>query len=181
MNEENGFGILVDAFIRLKKNAEFSSTKLILTGGKTDDDTPYISKQIKKLERNKLLDYVEFIEFGDKCKTSSMENFFKKISVLSVPVVNGEAFGLYQLEALASGIPVVQPALGAFPEIVETSNGGAIYSPNTAEALCEKWEEILPDTSGLNTWSSNGRRAVEEVYNLRKTSAQLVEIYKKSM
>jgi glycosyltransferase involved in cell wall biosynthesis len=179
MNEENGFGILIDAFIKLKKNPEFSSTRLILTGGKTDDDKPYISKQIKKLERQNIIDYVEFIEFGDKCSTSNMESFFDKISILSVPVVNGEAFGLYLLEAMASGIPVVQPALGAFPEIVKASNGGAIYSPNSADALCEKWQEVLQDTSRLDSLSHNSRKAVEEIFNLHRTTAQLVEIYRK--
>lgn len=179
MNEDNGFGILVDAFIRLKKNPRYSSTKLIITGGKTGDDKPYIAEQIKKLQKSKLLDYIEFIEFGEKCKTYNMDHFFKKISVLSVPVVNGEAFGLYLLEALASGIPVVQPALGAFPEIVTASNGGSVYSPNTAAALCEKWEEVLGDTDRLNTLSKHGRQAVEELFNLKKTTAQLVEIYSK--
>ncbi|HAQ38761.1 MAG TPA: hypothetical protein DCQ58_09665 [Saprospirales bacterium] len=179
MNEDNGFGILIDAFIRLKKNPEFSTTKLILTGGKTADDTSYIASQIRKLKKNKLLDFVEFIEFGDKCSSSSMDNFFRKISILSVPVVNGEAFGLYQLEALASGIPVVQPALGAFPEIVQASNAGAVYSPNSDEALADKWQEVLTDPEMIHSMGLNGRRAVEEVFNLHKTTAQLVEIYLK--
>lgn len=176
MNDENGFGIVIDAFIKLKNNPAFSSTKLILTGGKTDDDSHYITQQITKLEKQNLLEYVEFI---DDFKTSALPLFFKKISVLSVPVIQGEAFGLYLLEALASGIPIVQPALGAFPEIVETSKAGAIYSPNTADALSKKWDEILGDTSTLNRLSINGRKSVEEIYNLNKTTTQLVEIYKK--
>ncbi len=179
MNEENGFGILIDAFIRLKQNPAFASVKLVLTGGKTGDDNKFISKQLQKLKKNSLSEQVEILDFGDKCTTDTLEVFFDKISVLSVPVVHGEAFGLYLLEAMASGIPLVQPAVGAFPEIVETSNAGYIYSPNTADALCDKWAEVLQDKDNLNTSGDNGRRAVEDIFNLRKTTAQLVEIYVK--
>ena len=71
--------------------------------------------------------------------------FFKRISVLSVPVRLGEAFGLYLLESMASGVPVVQPALGAFPEIIEVSGGGITYKPNTPEKLAEALAGILND------------------------------------
>ncbi len=174
MNEENGFEILVDAYIILKAKSEFSSLKLILTGGKTADDNKFVEKQIKKLEKNNVLQYVEFI---DDFRTSVLDEFFKKITVLSVPVLNGEAFGLYQLESLASGIPIVQPDLAAFPEIVEISKAGAIYKPNTSVALAEKLSEVLSDQTSLNQMSLNGRKAVEEKFNLKVSTKKLVEVY----
>ncbi len=175
LNEENGFGILVDAFIKLKSKPEFANAKLILTGGKTADDNSFVDKQIKKLQKNKILNDVEFIE---DFRTLALEKFFGKLSILSVPVINGEAFGLYQLESLASGIPIVQPNIGAFPEIVAASEGGVIYSPNTADALAEKLDEVLSDPAKLHRLSINGRKAIEEKFNLNKTTEQLVEIYK---
>lgn len=174
MNEENGFEILVDAFLKLKAKPKFSDLKLILTGGKTSDDNKFIQKQIKKLEKNNVLHYVEFI---DDFRTSVLEEFFKNITVLSVPVLNGEAFGLYQLESLASGIPIIQPDLAAFPEIVEISKAGAIYKPNTSDALAEKLAEVLSDQASLNQMSLNGRKAVEEIFNLKVSTKRLVDIY----
>lgn len=174
MNEENGLEILIDAFIILKTKPEFSSLKLILTGGKTADDNKFIQKQIKKLEKSNVLQYVEFI---DDFRTSVLAQFFKKITLLSVPVLNGEAFGLYQLESLASGIPIVQPDLAAFPEIVEMSKAGAIYKPNTSVALAEKLAKVLSDKSNLKQMSLNGRKAVEEIFNLKVSTKRLVEIY----
>ena len=63
--------------------------------------------------------------------------------MVSVPVRNGEAFGIYLLECMASGVPVVQPALGAFPEIVELAGGGVIYEANTPEALAGSLEILI--------------------------------------
>ena len=45
----------------------------------------------------------------------------KSLDVLSVPTVYQEPKGLYVLEALANGIPVVQPRHGAFPELLEAT------------------------------------------------------------
>ena len=40
-----------------------------------------------------------------------------QLDVLSVPTTYREPKGLYVLEAMANGVPVVQPRHGAFPEI----------------------------------------------------------------
>jgi glycosyltransferase involved in cell wall biosynthesis len=106
-----------------------------------------------------------------------LQDFFKSTTVLSVPVLNGEAFGLYQLEALASGVPLVQPELGAFPEIIKATGGGVIYKPNTARALADKLADVLSDPSKLELMSLAGRKAVEEYFDCRVLSEKMVDIY----
>jgi glycosyltransferase involved in cell wall biosynthesis len=173
--EENGFEVLVDAFILLKKNPDFVNVKLKATGGQTGDDKEFIHKQINKLKQNNI--YGDF-EITHDFTQSALQDFFKSTTVLSVPVLNGEAFGLYQLEALASGVPLVQPELGAFPEIIKATGGGVIYKPNTAEALAEKLAEVLSDPDKLETMSLAGRNAVVEKFDCGKLSEKMVEIYK---
>lgn len=175
MNEENGFEIVIDGFIKLKKNISFKNAKLRLSGGKTSDDKKFINKQVRKLKRNGIFDDVEFVKNFD---IESLKYFFKNLTLLSVPVLKGEAFGLYQLEALASGVPLVQPALGAFPEIAEITNAGVTYEPNTAEALAEKWEEVLSNQGRLIQMSKNGRNAIVNNLNGQTLSNKMVEIYK---
>ncbi|NIP97605.1 MAG: glycosyltransferase family 4 protein, partial [Akkermansiaceae bacterium] len=49
------------------------------------------------------------------------EEFLRGLSILSVPVTFPEAFGLYVVEAMASGVPVVQPDTAAFPEVISAT------------------------------------------------------------
>jgi len=174
--EDNGFGVLVDAFILLKSRRGFENLKLHATGGMTGDDKHFFNDQLKKLQKAGLSGDIHVFEnFG----TADLHTFFKSVSVLSVPVLKGEAFGLYQLEALASGVPLVQPALGAFPEIIEATHGGLLYEPNTPEALATSLASIINDRAGLQQLGANGRKAVEDKFNYATLTAKMLEVYKK--
>ncbi len=176
LNAENGFEIVIDAFIKLRANGNYNNVKLKITGGSTGDDKSFIKKQLRKLKQNNLLNDVIFENAyeGDEKKT-----FLTSLSILSVPVLNGEAFGLYQLEAMASGTVVVQPKLGAFPEIVESTGGGLIYEPNNPEALAEAWNELLSNHDKLLTLSRQGRKSVEENYNMHALIKKMTVVYNK--
>ncbi len=173
-NEENGFGMLVDAFIHLKDTTRYKNARLRVTGGKTSDDNAFLKKQFRKLKRK---GYLDDLDFKDDFQNIAGTDFFKGLTVLSVPVLKGEAFGLYQLESLASGIPLVQPALGAFQEIAETTAGGVVYSPNSPESLAGKWAEVFDDQQGILEMSRNGRKAVEEKFNIVELTNRMISIY----
>lgn len=174
INDENGFEILVDAFIKLKQNPAFEMLKLKATGGMTGDDTRFLNRQIKKLKQKGI---IGDFEIQPDFSQAALIDFFRSITVLSVPVLKGEAFGLYQIEALASGIPLVQPALGAFPEIINASDGGLIYEPNTPETLAETLAEVLLNPARLEAMSLAGRKAVEEQFDCSVLSQKMVSIY----
>ena len=175
LNEENGFGIVVDAFIQLKREMDLCNCKLKLTGGSTGDDKRYIKKQISKLKSAGLLEEVAFL---DQYEGEEKRRFLSSLSVLTVPVLNGEAFGLYQLEAMASGTPIVQPALGAFPEIVEATGGGKLFSPNTSDALCQVLKTILTDEDQLRTLAERGRAGVLEKFDLKTLVDKMIGVYR---
>jgi glycosyltransferase involved in cell wall biosynthesis len=175
MCHENGFDILVDAFIQLRKISGFEDVKLIATGGSTGVDAKYIKEIRKKLTIEKLDTQVEFIE---DFLESGRKAFFSKVSVVSVPVRNGEAFGMYLLESMASGVPVVQPALGAFPEIVNLSGGGIVYQLNTPETLCDALAGLLSDPEKLSSLSENARKGVEIQFNIQDHANEMINVYR---
>jgi glycosyltransferase involved in cell wall biosynthesis len=165
---------VVDAFINLKKSPGFEDVKLIATGGSTGDDVKFIKEQKRKIKENGLSDDFEIVhEFEEE----SIHNFFEKVSLVSVPVRNGEAFGMYLLESMASGVPVVQPALGAFPEIVEAAGGGTVYSPNSPEKLSESWAELLTDSEKLEKLSRAGYEGTKEKFNIHNHAKEIITLY----
>lgn len=174
MCHENGFDIVIDAFINLKKKPGFEDVKLIATGGSTGDDNKFIKEQKRKIRDNKLEGSFEIMpEFeGD-----DRHNFFKQVSLISVPVRIGEAFGMYLLESMASGVPVVQPALGAFPEIVQISGGGVNYMPNNPEKLSETWAELLVNPEKLEELSLAGVKGTIEKFNIHNHAAEIIGLY----
>jgi len=176
MNAENGLDILVDAFILLKKEERFSDVHLHITGGWTGDDIHYIKEQKAKLVSAGIR---SFAHFWEGFEIEHRTHFLKRVQLMSVPVRNGEAFGIYLSEAMASGIPVVQPNLGAFPDIVNTAGGGIIYEPNTPEALCKALQNLLDDQPLINKLSIEARKSVEEHFDINTQAEKMIAVYQK--
>lgn len=171
---ENGLDILTDAFILLKEQPGYEDVELIITGGRTGDDAVYLKQIRKKLRKNNLLSSVDFHK---NFEGDGREAFFGKASVISVPVRNGEAFGIYIAESLASGIPVVQPDLGAFPEVLAKTGGGTIYRENTPEALSSALKQLLDDPARLSRLSEEARKGAERYLNINHLAIEMTETY----
>jgi len=86
--------------------------------------------------------------------------FYRAISVLSTPARVEDGGGLQSLEAMALGMPVVQPDRGAFGEIVRQTGGGLVYFPQTPEALAAALAPLLWEPERLRELGRIGRAAV---------------------
>lgn len=178
MCHENGIDILVDAFILLKQKEGFEDVNLVLTGGSTGDDKKLLSDIRHRIKEHGLQKQVEF---HDDFEEQGLRDYLEKVSVVSVPVRNGEAFGIYLLECLVSGIPVVQPALGAFPEIVELTGGGVIYQENTPEALAQALEKLLSDPEEMNRLSRTGKEGVDKHFHIDVQAERTIKVYEQAI
>lgn len=178
MCHENGLEVLVDAFILLRKNREYNPVKLKITGGKTGDDTHFIKDQKQKISKAGLDDSVFWV---DEFEGEERQKFFDSVRLISVPVLHGEAFGLYMLEAMASGIPMVQPALGAFQEVIELSGGGIIYPENTPEQLAEALAQLIFDDQKLQELSAAGIAGVNEHFDIHAQARKMMAVYENAL
>jgi len=174
MSEYFGLGILVDAFIHLKKTSGFKDTKLYITGGYTADDWPFVEKMQKKLDGHGIGNDVKIFEdFNVKPRL----DFLESLTLLSVPVPGGEAFGAYQVEALAAGVPIVQPNIGGYPEFIEATGGGILYEPNTPEKLAEAWISLLEKPENLSKMGKSGYKSVHDKFSMNKMAENILNVY----
>ena len=171
---DKGLHILIDAFILLREKSRFANVKLHIAGGKTAEDEGFVRGLKKRLKKQGLLNDVEL--FPDLNPSEKIE-FLKQLSILSVPAVHREAFGGYILEALAAGVPVIQPAHGAFPELLENTGGGVLFPPNDAAALAVRLEKLLLDPQRMKSLGEQGRMNVLEKFHCRLTAEAVLEIY----
>jgi glycosyltransferase involved in cell wall biosynthesis len=174
MNEYFGLGVVVDAFLALKQQENFKDLKFYATGGYTGDDKPFILKMKKRIKDAGFEKDAEFWEDFDKAHRIK---FLKKLTVLSVPVLVGEAFGAYQIEALAAGVPIVQPNVGGYPEFIKKTGGGVIYEKNDGENLAEAIKSLLNDPKTLKDMGQKGRKAVFENYSMEQMAKNIVNVY----
>ncbi len=174
MSEYFGLGLLVDAFIHVKENSSFKDLKLYLTGGYSNVDKRFVNELLKKISKKGFGNDIRIF------KSFSKENrieFLKSLTLLSVPVPTGEAFGAYLVEALAAGVPVVQPDVGSYPEFVNMTNGGIIYKPNTSDELANAIISLLADPEKIKKLSEQGRRVVMDRFSMDQMAKNIAEIY----
>jgi glycosyltransferase involved in cell wall biosynthesis len=177
MIEGKGLGLMVDAFILLKKTGRHPTVRLRCAGAMTSGDELYVEKLKQRLTKAGCLEAVEFLPNVSKEEKIA---FFKSLTLFSVPATYSEAFGLYLVEAMAAGVPVVQPRSAAFPEIVEATGGGLLCEPQSAKSLCEHWEILLANPARARELGHRGRAAIEAEYSMpamaRRFVAQTREI-----
>lgn len=137
---EKGLDRLVEAFLVLKRRNRVPGLRFWVAGGMGPTDVSFVDDLKAKLREAGCLGDVEFrpnVEHADK------QAFFRGLSVFSTPAHYGEAFGLYLVEAMAAGVPLVQPRTGAFPEILEASGAGLLCAANDVGDLATRIEEVL--------------------------------------
>lgn len=172
--EYYGLDILVDAFIKLKSNSRLKDSKLFITGGMTSDNQKYVHGLLKRLARKGyLIDVKIFPEFD---RISRLQ-FLKSLTVLSVPMRIGEAFGTFQIEAQAAGVPIVEPRIGAIPELLKITGGGILYEPNTPDALADALQSILLQPAKAHELGQKGQAAVYKQFSNDIMAQKLSKVF----
>jgi glycosyltransferase involved in cell wall biosynthesis len=96
-----------------------------------------------------------------------------------VPATYDEPKGVFLLEAMASGVPVVQPRRGAFTEIVTKTGGGLLVAPDDPSALAHGLYDLWRDRSLARALGQRGAHGVRAHYSIAHAADRLLEVYNK--
>ena len=174
MCPDKGMHTVVEAFLEVRRRGRVPGLKLALGGSCGPSDRPYLDAQLAKLRAAGLGAEVEGVT---NLSREAKINFLRSLDVLSVPALYGEAFGLYLIEAMAAGTPVVQPRAGAFVELIEATGGGVLCQPDDVASLAQTVEELLLDPAQLAHRGQAGHQAVRERFTVEHMARGMIEAF----
>jgi glycosyltransferase involved in cell wall biosynthesis len=139
---EKGLQNLAEAYCLLRTERGLPPSRLLAAGYLAAADRSYFERVKRTLDDCHLLG--EFDYRGTVDRTMKIR-FLHELDILSVPSPYHEPKGLYLLEALACGVPVVQPNHGAFPEMIGRTGGGLLAASerpsDIADAILALWRD----------------------------------------
>jgi glycosyltransferase involved in cell wall biosynthesis len=170
-----GLHVLVDAYLKLRARRPDRAVRLHTAGWLGDGDRGYFDEQVNRLRSAGFEQDCHFAGIVDR---KQKVEFLRSIDVFSVPTVYREPKGLFVLEALASGVPVVQPAHGAFPELLAQTGGGRIVAPGDSDALADAIEELIESPQHAMSLGESGRGEVLSRFHAGQVAADTLAIYR---
>ena len=106
---------------------------------------------------------------------SDIERYYSAADIFALPSIY-EPFGNANLEALASGLPVITTRHCGAADIIEHGQDGLIVeSPESAKELAENIN-ILFDPSLRRSMGQNGR-ALAEKFSVKKNTREMLKTY----
>jgi glycosyltransferase involved in cell wall biosynthesis len=171
---EKGLHVLVDAFLKLRSLRDMENTRLRIAGWLGTSQRAYAQQQFDKLRAAGLADAFQYDGVVDRAGKIA---FLRQLDVFSVPTTYREPKGLYVLEALAAGVPVVQPRHGAFPELLAATGGGTLTVPNAPDELARTIHELLTDQARRRQLGAAGQRAVHERFHADAMARATLDVF----
>jgi glycosyltransferase involved in cell wall biosynthesis len=172
---EKGLHLLAEAYVLFRNRTRESAARLEVAGYMAPAHASYLSRVHRTLAAAGL--EREFAYRGSVDRAGKL-SFLSALDVLSVPATYDEPKGMFLLEAMASGVPVVQPKRGAFIEIVERTGGGLLVEPDQPEALAEGMYALWKDRALATRLGARAFAGVREHYTVARSAARLLQVYR---
>ena len=174
LSRARGLDTLVEAFLALRSGGRWPALRLRIAGGQAPADQAFIAAVRRRLAESGAEKDVEFLPALDR---AGRPEFLRSLSVLSVPARQAEAFGIFLLESLASGVPVILSKIGAYPELLEATGGGRLVEPDDVAGLAASLAEMLARPDEARATGERGQRAVLDRFNVGRMADGMMEVF----
>ena len=173
---EKGLHLLIEAFYQLRQKLGPDKILLKIAGYLDKKEELYFNNLKNQIDARGLNGDIKYIGEVDRLQKII---FLNNLHVLSVPTTYKEPKGLFVLEALANGVPVVQPRHGSFPELIEATGGGILVEPESPSAIAEGIEYLMNDAECREKLGRQGKEAVHRLFSDKVMAEATLEVYKK--
>ncbi|MBI5686784.1 MAG: glycosyltransferase family 4 protein [Verrucomicrobia bacterium] len=173
---EKGLHLLCEAYRLLRQMPGVGPTRLRAGGYLGEAGRVYLEKIQRDMAAwglAKQFDYVGELDRAGKI------GFLRSLDMFSMPTTYREPKGLPVLEALACGVPFVEPAHGVFPELAEVTGGGLVVKPDDPRALAEGLARLVADVRLREELGRRGRDAVRRDFTAERMAEQTLEIFRR--
>ncbi|MCB1058375.1 MAG: glycosyltransferase family 4 protein [Acidobacteria bacterium] len=172
LSPEKGLAVAVEAFRELAALAAPEPVRFRIAGYLAPKDRAFYEEQRRRLDSWGLdVDLVGEVDRAGKVA------FLRSLDALAVPTVYREPKGLFALEAMAAGVPVVLPRHGAFPELIEATGGGLLVEPGSPAAVAEALDRLRQDPELRRRMADSGREAIRRGHTAEVAAGGLVELW----
>ncbi|HWN09163.1 MAG TPA: glycosyltransferase family 4 protein [Pyrinomonadaceae bacterium] len=175
---EKGLHLLADAYRRLRKDGRLPEARLEVAGYIAPEHANYLKDIEREMTRAGLGEEFNYRGVVDREQKIA---FLQSLDVLSVPATYDEPKGMFLLEAMACGIPSVQPARGAFSEILEKTSSGLLVQPDDAGSLADGISKLYRDPEFRKTLGQSGYQKVREHYSVGRMADRALEVYEQML
>ena len=171
---EKGLHLLAEAYVRLRQRMGGAPARLEVAGYLAADHRAYLESARAVLSRAGLQH--EMVYRGE-LDLASKRAFVRELDVLSVPATYDEPKGMFLLEAMASGVPVVQPRRGAFIEVLAKTGGGILVEPDDPDALATGLHALWVDPAMRERLARSAFEGVRAHYTIAHSAERLIAAY----
>lgn len=173
---EKGTNQVLEAFRLLTEDLGKNNLRLRIAGYLGERDRAFYEEQLRKVDAWGLNDRVDFVGEVD---LEGKVNFLNSLDLFTMPTLYREPKGLPVLEALMSGVPVVQPRHGAFPEWIEHTGGGILVDPESPPALAAGLRSLVQDPALRKRLGEQGQKAAREQFNHQVMAEETLGVYRR--
>jgi glycosyltransferase involved in cell wall biosynthesis len=171
---EKGLHLLAESYVRLRRESDFSGSALEVAGYLAPEYRGYLRDIERRMKAAGLAH--EFHYRGELDRAGKIE-FLRSLNILSVPSTYDEPKGIFLLEAMASGVAVVEPRRGAFPEILEKTGGGIMVEPGDAASLADGIYGLWKNPERAAELGRRGAQGVRGDFSASHMAARALEAY----
>jgi glycosyltransferase involved in cell wall biosynthesis len=108
---------------------------------------------------------------------SELDALLNTVSLVVVPSLGGEVFGLVVAENMLRGLPIVASNLGAFVEVL--GSAGLTFETGNAQALASQLARLLDDPALRADLGQQARQRASEFCDLQRMLTAHENVYKK--